>query len=57
MNWKASALVHAKEQDPKRVAQYRQAVWNLHSRTASELLVDKGNVEETQDWIHNRMQL
>ena len=50
-----NAIQSARENDEDMVQRRRQQIWDLHSQTATELLLDKGNAEEAMDWIDHRL--
>jgi len=51
-----NAIQSARVDDADGVAAARNSIWDLHARTARDLLVDNGNVEESLDWIDARLQ-
>ena len=50
-----NAIQSARAGDSAGVAESRAAIWDLHSRTARDLLVQPGNVDESLDWIDFRL--
>ena len=50
-----NAIQFARDRDATGVATARKQVWDLHAGTARELLVQKGNVQESLDWIDHRL--